>query len=120
MTRRTRLRCFIGCPNCSSIVATLPGTSGEVPDRFIKPNCEKPALMEPTLPEKYRTWNMGNLSVYVDIQEVAVRLSSIWQSTDTRTYGLAQVRGLDEIPPLAGTRLRPCLRPVRQGGCQYR
>ena len=39
--------CFIGCPNCTSIVSTLPGASGEVPDRFIKPNCEKPTLMEP-------------------------------------------------------------------------
>lgn len=58
--------CFIGCPNCSSIVATLPGTSGEVPDRFIKPNCEKPTLMEPTLPEEFRTWNIGNPSEYGD------------------------------------------------------
>ena len=56
--------CFIGCPNCSSAIPVVPGSSGEVPDRFIKPNCEKP--MEPTLPEKFRTWNMGNPSVYGD------------------------------------------------------
>lgn len=58
--------CFIGCPNCTSIVAVVPGTSGEVPDRFIKPNCEKPILMEPTLPEEFRTWNIGNPSTYGD------------------------------------------------------
>jgi hypothetical protein len=58
--------CFIGCPNCSSTVSVLPGASGEVPDRFIKPNCEAPALMEPTLPEEYRTWNIGNPSSYGD------------------------------------------------------
>ena len=58
--------CFIGCPNCTSTVSTLPGTSGEVPDRFIKPNCRKPHLMEPTLPDEFRTWNIGNPSVYGD------------------------------------------------------
>ena len=58
--------CFIGCPNCTSIVSTLPGASGEVPDRFIKPNCAKPTLMEPTLPEEARTWNIGNPSEYGD------------------------------------------------------
>ena len=47
-------------------MATLPGTSGEVPDRFIKPNCAKPNLMEPTLPEEFRTWNIGNPSEYGD------------------------------------------------------
>ena len=58
--------CFIGCPNCTSIVSVLPGASGEVPDRFIAPNCNKPTLMEPTLPEEYRTWNIGNVSEYGD------------------------------------------------------
>ena len=32
--------CFIGCPNCTSVVSVLPGASGEVPDRFIKVNGE--------------------------------------------------------------------------------
>ena len=35
-------------------------------DRLTKPNCEKPTLMEPTLPEEYRTWNIGNPSAYGD------------------------------------------------------
>jgi hypothetical protein len=38
--------CFIGCPNCTSIVAVVPGGEG-VGDRVIKPPCEKPTLMEP-------------------------------------------------------------------------
>ena len=56
--------CFIGCPTCSSATPVVNGTSGEVPDRYIKPNCAKP--MEPTLPEAARSWNRGNRSVYGD------------------------------------------------------
>ena len=54
--------CFIGCPNCSSTVCTGLG----ICDRVVKPNCEKPALMEPTLPEELRSWNIGNPSAYGD------------------------------------------------------
>ena len=56
--------CFIGCENCSSEIPTLPGASGEVPDRYIKPNCKN--YMAPTLPEYARSWNIGNRSVYGD------------------------------------------------------
>ena len=59
--------CFPGCLNCTSTVSKLPGVPpGEIPDRFIKPNCKKPHLMEPTLPEYMRTWNIGNPSEYGD------------------------------------------------------
>ena len=56
--------CFSGCGNCSSEIPVVPGASGEVPDRFIKPNCNKPK--EPTLPEEARTWNIGSPSKYGD------------------------------------------------------
>jgi hypothetical protein len=42
--------CYAGCPECS----------GEMPDAgnyFGKPNCDNP--LEPTLPDKYMTWNIG-------------------------------------------------------------
>jgi hypothetical protein len=58
--------CFPGCPNCTSVVSVVPGASGEVPDRFVKPPCASPTLMEPTLPEEMRTWNIGNPSPYGD------------------------------------------------------
>jgi hypothetical protein len=45
--------CYIGCPNC-----TLEMPQGG--NRYNKPNCEHP--LEPTLPEKYRTYNAKNLS----------------------------------------------------------
>eukprot|EP00935_MAST-01C_sp_MAST-1C-sp1_P002395 g2395.t1 len=49
--------CYIGCPNCTS---REPKTG----NRYNTPNCEKPA--EPTLPLKYRTWNIKNLSARGD------------------------------------------------------
>ena len=57
--------CFIGCPNCSSTVANCSRTGAAgICDRVVKPNCAKPTLMEPTLPEELRTWNIGNPSEY--------------------------------------------------------
>eukprot|EP01046_Picozoa_sp_COSAG06_P039965 COSAG06_NODE_4785_length_3955_cov_1.505446_3_plen_290_part_00 len=65
--------CFIGCPNCSSTVPNCSehtrvtdGKGAGICDRVVKPNCEKPTLMEPTLPEELRTWNIGNPSEYGD------------------------------------------------------
>jgi hypothetical protein len=60
--------CFPGCANCTSIVSQAPGVpaGSEINDRFVKPNCEKPHLMEPTLPDEMRTWNIGNPSEYGD------------------------------------------------------
>lgn len=45
--------CFIGCQSCLNEMPLGKNYYG-------KPNCEKP--MEPTLPEKFRTWNIGNVS----------------------------------------------------------
>ena len=65
--------CFIGCPECSSTVPNCSqhtrvtdGKGAGICDRVVKPHCEKPTLMEPTLPEELRTWNIGNPSVYGD------------------------------------------------------
>lgn len=46
--------CFIGCPNCSSTVPNSTACPGgaSICDRVVKPNCDKPTLMEPTLPEE--------------------------------------------------------------------
>ena len=65
--------CFIGCeecsdtvPDCSKHTNVTDGRGVGVCDRVVKPHCEKPKLMEPTLPEEMRTWNIGNPSVYGD------------------------------------------------------
>ena len=44
----------------------LYGKGAGACDRVVKPNCDKPTLMEPTLPEALRTWNIGNPSAYGD------------------------------------------------------
>ena len=62
--------CWVGCPtNCSSkMPANNPKAKGyEKSPEFTwntygEPNCEGWKPMEPTLPEKYRTWNIGNPS----------------------------------------------------------
>ena len=62
--------CWIGCPtNCSSkMPANNPKAKGykKTPEftwnTYGEPNCENWSPMEPTLPEKYRTWNIGNRS----------------------------------------------------------
>lgn len=46
--------CFHGCPNCS---LTMPA----VGNYYGTPNCVNPNPT-PTLPEKYRTWNINNVS----------------------------------------------------------
>ena len=51
--------CYIGCPSCSS---EMPETG----NYFGKPNCSAPELIEPTLPEQFRTWNIHNLSTHGD------------------------------------------------------
>ena len=62
--------CWIGCANnCSSrMPKNNPKAKGwETAQEFTfntygEPNCEKWSPVEPTLPEKYRTWNIGNPS----------------------------------------------------------
>ena len=62
--------CWIGCPtNCSSqMPANNPEAAGhETAAQFTyntygEPNCEGWSPMEPTLPERYRTWNIRNAS----------------------------------------------------------
>jgi hypothetical protein len=62
--------CWIGCAtNCSSkMPANNPKAKGyeEAPqftyNTYGEPNCEGWAPVEPTLPEQYRTWNIGNRS----------------------------------------------------------
>ena len=51
--------CFIGCPSCSSVMPVAGNYFGA-------PNCSAPALIEPTLPDKFRTWNIENLSTHGD------------------------------------------------------
>ena len=52
--------CYIGCPHCSS---EMPGAG----NYFGAPNCTAAeGLLEPTLPERYRTWNTQNLSTHGD------------------------------------------------------
>lgn len=66
--------CWIGCPtNCSSkMPANNPRAKGyEKNPQFTwntygEPNCENWSPIEPTLPEKYRTWNIGNPSAMGD------------------------------------------------------
>lgn len=66
--------CWVGCPtNCSSkMPANNPKAAGyEKADQFTyntygEPNCEGWAPIEPTLPEKYRTWNIKNRSAMGD------------------------------------------------------
>jgi hypothetical protein len=38
----------------------------EAGNYFGKPNCSAPELIDPTLPEEYRTWNLQNLSTHGD------------------------------------------------------
>ena len=58
--------CFNGCDTCIEGFPELPvafnGTGQK--NYYGVPNCANP--VEPTLPEKYRTWNLGNKSAYGD------------------------------------------------------
>jgi len=62
--------CWIGCPtNCSSTMpANNPSAKGykKSPEftynTYGEPNCGDWSPMEPTLPEEFRTWNIGNPS----------------------------------------------------------
>ena len=47
--------CWTGCPTCS---ATMP----KVGNYYGTPNCADFEPLEPTLPEAFRTWNIGNPS----------------------------------------------------------
>ena len=49
--------CYHGCPNCSLAMPTAGNYYGA-------PTCAAP--LEPTLPERYRTWNIGNPSRWGD------------------------------------------------------
>ena len=51
--------CYIGCPSCSSEMPKLGNYFG-------KPNCSAPALLQPTLPEQFRTVNIHNRSTHGD------------------------------------------------------
>jgi hypothetical protein len=51
--------CWIGCPSCSSF---LPAEG----NYFGAPNCTGGHVIEPTLPESFRTWNIGNVSSHGD------------------------------------------------------
>lgn len=60
--------CWTGCPtNCSSkMPANNPKAKGTTKEftfnTYGEPNCENYSPMEPTLPDKFRTWNIGNPS----------------------------------------------------------
>ena len=60
--------CWAGCPtNCSSkMPANNPKAKGTIKEftynTYGEPNCENYSPMEPTLPDKFRTWNIGNPS----------------------------------------------------------
>ena len=66
--------CWVGCPtNCSSkMPANNPRAKGyQKADEFTfntygEPNCEDWSPIEPTLPERYRTWNIQNKSAMGD------------------------------------------------------
>eukprot|EP00326_Haptolina_ericina_P000681 CAMPEP_0181207818 /NCGR_PEP_ID=MMETSP1096-20121128/21792_1 /TAXON_ID=156174 ORGANISM="Chrysochromulina ericina, Strain CCMP281" /NCGR_SAMPLE_ID=MMETSP1096 /ASSEMBLY_ACC=CAM_ASM_000453 /LENGTH=374 /DNA_ID=CAMNT_0023298851 /DNA_START=49 /DNA_END=1173 /DNA_ORIENTATION=+ len=58
--------CFSGCPSCIEGFPMLPANfspSAQM-NYYGKPNCDRPT--GPTLPEKYRTWNIKNLSPFSD------------------------------------------------------
>ena len=55
--------CYIGCSTCS---LSLPagGNCSDTPchNYYGEPACSAPELIEPTLPDEFRTWNIGNVS----------------------------------------------------------
>ena len=54
--------CWTGCDTCSRLMpntSTVPGGGGNY---YGTPNCNKFTRVAPTLPEAYRTWNIGNPS----------------------------------------------------------
>jgi hypothetical protein len=53
--------CYNGCPNCTNVMPS--NTQGGSANTYGAPNAtECPSPTEPTLPDKYRTWNIGNKS----------------------------------------------------------
>ena len=60
--------CFPGCEACLDGFPQLPAnfSSDAQKNYYGAPNCAAPQLQEPTLPERYRTWNIGNRSPFGD------------------------------------------------------
>lgn len=87
-------------PNCSSSSCSS--------NYYGLPNCDTP--LEPTLPEKYRTWNIGNPSKVCDYKVCS------WLLPFPSAYLLflycTSVRRLDKIPPLAISGPRAIVRPM--------
>jgi hypothetical protein len=55
--------CYIGCPSCSLAMPAGGNCSdGPCQNYYGEPSCGAPELMEPTLPDEFRTWNLGNVS----------------------------------------------------------
>jgi lytic starch monooxygenase len=55
--------CYNGCPTCSAAMPVPVNCTGPGPcpgNYYGPPNCASPR--EPTLPDAYRTWNIGNAS----------------------------------------------------------
>eukprot|EP00937_MAST-01D_sp_MAST-1D-sp2_P005951 g5951.t1 len=58
--------CFAGCDTCVEGFPALPAnfSNDSQKNYYGQPNCATP--LEPTLPEQYRTWNIGNKSPFGD------------------------------------------------------
>ena len=55
--------CYIGCKTCS-LAMPAGGNCSDTPchNYYGEPACSTPELIKPTLPDEFRTWNIGNVS----------------------------------------------------------